>query len=534
MPFQAPPGSLAETMPPANAPASSVLLTRLLAAGKAVQASAAVRLDGWVNTLTGLGDPARDKTQAGAIYPDRLLTVQEMDWLYHFDDMANRICSAVPEDALREGFTVRNDGTDTADGEGEGEGEAEEGQEDIQAGQILARMTELEIPSKVREAMIWARVTGAGGIVLLVDGAGLPEEPLDDSQITGITALMVVDRGDLNPASWYQNLAEPKYGEVETYYVQQQGDTGAFISTNVKIHETRIVMFPGVTTSRRMMRQNSGWRHSALQRIFKILMQSNSAFDSTIAMMQDMSQAVFKMVGLLNAIAEEGGEGEARIQKRITLMDMVRSSIRAIVLDAGDDESPGEDFKVVERSAVTGADALLTKVYMRLSAAARMPFSILMSQAPTGLGDTGATDLRWWYDLVRVCQTFEAKPRLNRLARIVAKSIGIDPDGWTVDFPALWQLTPAEEAEFRSKVAATDAVYITNQVLLPEEVCLARWGKGVYSSDITLSPEDIRVRREILATNIERAEEDALNPPEPMPAPGALPAKGPVPAPVNE
>lgn len=512
----------------AQPPQSSNLLASLLRAGTRLQSSAAVRLDGWYNTLTGIGT-SRDKGTATAIGPDRLLTVQEMDWLYHFDDMANRICSAVPEDALREGFTVCNDGTDTA-AEDSPEDEAEDAREDEYSAAILARANELEVGAKFKEAMIWARVTGAGGVVILAEGSGLPEEPLDDTQVTAISHLMVIDRGDLQPATWYMDITKPKYGEVESYWVMQSGDNGMMIATNVRIHESRIIMFQGVTTSRREIRRNGGWRHSALQRIYNVLRQTNSAWDSTIAMMQDMSQAVFKMVGLLDAIAEEGADGEARVQKRITLMDLVRSSIRAIVLDAGSKDEPGEDFKVVERATVTGSDALLDKVFMRLSAAARMPFSILMSQSPKGLGDTGATDLRWWYDIVRTCQTYEAKPRLNRMMRIIAAELGIDPNGWVVDFPPLWQMTPQEEATYRKLVADTDAVYIGNGTLLPEEICLSRWGTGVYSPDMNLSQADLDTRRDILAAELEAKEEKALNP---MPPPPMLPGQGPAQPPVD-
>ena len=59
-----------------------------------------LRLDGWINALTGIGG-ARDKASYGAFTPHRVLSLVELDNLYHFNDFARTICESIPSEAMR-------------------------------------------------------------------------------------------------------------------------------------------------------------------------------------------------------------------------------------------------------------------------------------------------------------------------------------------------------------------------------------------------------------------------------------------------
>lgn len=63
----------------------------------------------------------------------------------------------------------------------------------------------------------------------------------------------------------------------------------------------------------------------------------------------------------------------------------------------------------------------------------------------------------------------------------------------------LWQDTEKEKAELRKIQADIDAIYLSNQVLLPEEVALNRFGSGSFSSETTI---DIENRRNILKSDV--------------------------------
>jgi hypothetical protein len=88
----------------------------------------------------------------------------------------------------------------------------------------------------------------------------------------------------------------------------------------------------------------------------------------------------------------------------------------------------------------------------------------------------------------------------------------IDPSAdWEAEWPSLWQETDAEKEERLAKRAATDKTYVDAGVLLPEEVAVARFGKG---SELGVEV-DMDIREEML----ENAHEKALDPPEPVVAP---------------
>jgi hypothetical protein len=68
-----------------------------------------------------------------------------------------------------------------------------------------------------------------------------------------------------------------------------------------------------------------------------------------------------------------------------------------------------------------------------------------------------------------------------------------------ITFPALWQETEKEKTELRKIQADIDAIYLQNQVLLPEEIALNRFGSGSFSVETSI---DIENRKGILESDI--------------------------------
>jgi hypothetical protein len=132
---------------------------------------------------------------------------------------------------------------------------------------------------------------------------------------------------------------------------------------------------------------------------------------------------------------------------------------------------------------------------------------------------TGASDIRLFYDYIKSLQSSYLRPRIERLLRIVMKSAdgptgGVEPEQWSFEFRPLWQMNDKETAELRKMVAETDAIYISNGVLTPEEVTQSRYGGDKWSME-TVIDED---REEDPATPDEKAMIAAmsqLQPPQP-------------------
>lgn len=476
----------------------------------------AARFDGWMNLFTGLGT-ARDKSQAWDFARESFLDPERLDALFHFNDLARRVVSALPDEAMRHGFDLENTDDDA---------DAEQVQEECAA--VQATLDQLGAEKRMHEGMVWGRLFGGSGVLIGAEGAGDPSLPMRDENVRRILFLSVLDRRELWPRSFYGDPMKPKFGEVETYYYRPLGAAmaGGLPLTPVPapvnvgeriIHESRIIMFRGSLTSRWNRRVNLGWDASVLDPVYQTLMQTAGNWAGVCHLMTDLAQGVFKIKGLMDLIA--AGQ-EDTMRKRMEIVDMGRSVARSVILDA-----EGEDFER-KGTPLTGVPDLVNATWQRLAAAAEMPVTVLMGMSPAGLNATGDSDIRNWYDRVRSYQQLTVKPKLDRLVKLAAQVSGVDnPAAWEVSFPSLWQMSPKERADLGYQVAQADKLYVDMGAVLPEEVALARSSDDAeYSVDFP--PIDMDVRKTALQSELEKLEENAGKPDPVPPAPGQPGAPG--------
>lgn len=474
----------------------------------------ALRLDGWANTLTGLGLSTRDKVTASTFYTCQQLADESLESLYYGDDLAHRIVSALVDEAMRQGFEV----------EEAGEGESEEGGEDETEAKLYDECERLGVAEKLTEAAIWGRLFGGSALWVGANDGQDSDAPLVEERISAVDFIHVLDKREMTPITYYSDPAAAQFGQVETYRVDLGARALGVATVTATVHASRLVIFPGAPTSARQRAKLAGWDHSVLHAVYEVLRATQSNWQSVQHLMSDASQAVYKVKGLIELIA--AGQ-EDTMRARMELVEQGRSVSRAIILDA-----EGEDF-TRQATPLSGIPDILDRSMQRLSAAACMPMTVLWGMSPAGMNATGESDTRMWYDQVKAYQEKVLRPRLLRVVRLMAQSIGADPLVWEVCFPSLWQQSEKEKAEVRKLVAETDAIYIDKEVLLPEEVALSRFGVSGYSSETQV---DLDARQLILEAETAKAVEKAGEP-DPVPPPpfGAPPGPPSVePAPVAE
>lgn len=473
-------------------------------AGMTETVRTALRTDGWINTITGLGTSS-DKRTFSSVGGFRPLDPTVLEALYASDDLAAKMVDALPKAALRGGLPVAQD----------------------EDGEIQAALLKWDVAKVLRRAATWGRLQGSGYILL--GTAGNMSSPLGEVREGGLLYLDVLDRQDLTVDSRYRNPREAKFGEPEFYRIHKVSQDGT-VKQNLgeRIHESRLIHFGSVLTPDRIKAHNNGHDLSVLQRPYEILRDANDSWSNVMVLFQDLSQAVFKVKGLIAMIAN--GERDA-LQNRMEIVNMARSVARAVMIDADD-----ESFEHVGAANVTGVDALLTRVFQRLAAAADMPVTVLLGISPAGLNATGESDIRQWYDKVQEYRTDEIEPRASRLISIVLQSEGISIEGDPeIAWPSLWQYTPDELADQRVKVAASDTAYINAGVLPPEAVALARWGSGAFSPDRLEEVLDFDALQKALDGEMGSLLDPAPEPPavpvqpgqQPPPAPGTPPDEPP-------
>lgn len=521
------------------------------------------RQDTWQNAITALGT-SRDKRVAGQFSTNRLIDLEAED-IWRGDDMGGRAVETAPNQIVRAGFeiqvkTPKNDASSTAAAKekeqqkakrldylrsNDGQrwwnakidsidcapemkamirakvradlasavfppdataNEQESGKELSE--QMNSQMDDLGVLDKVGDALKAER--GYGGSALfpgIIDGVKDLSKPLNYDRIKSVDWLDVLTPLELVPYQWYDDATQANYGQPELYFMQRISIGNIGSTARIPIHESRLIRFPGLVVSRRQLREHWGWGDSVLVRMMEVLRDFQTSWQGAAHLMQDFSQGVMSIQGLAASFASGDPADANLLQTRAAAVDQGRSIARMIIMDA-------EEKFERQATPISGMPDMLDRFCNRLAAAAHMPVTLLMGQAPAGLNATGASDIRSWYDNVGANRERQLKPRLTTLAKMLfaakeGPTGGEEPEHWTWKFGSLWQPTELEEAQRRYAVAQADALYITAGVLIPEEVAISRYGGDAYSAETHLD-RDVREAFDAKAEEEAQAEADQM------------------------
>jgi len=437
--------------------------------------------DGWENVVTGLGR-SRDKREGG-----RQKIVQsnsshrKFDDLFAGDDVAAVIAELPAKEMLREWISVFTDATDGGEGVGDRLASSKA---------VMQSLESLGAQAALFEAKLWSRVHGGALIFLGVNDGQEVDLPLVDDRVRTFDFLTVFDRWDLRIAELYSDVTEAKFGKPKLYEILPRG---RMAGQGKLVHETRMIRFDGVKTSRRRMEENAGWSDSIFTRLEELIRDYQVAWGSVFHLLADFENMVYKIKGLAQMLASDG---EGLVLDRLISMDTCKGVVRGIPLDA--------DMEDATRmgAQISGLPEMMQQASLRLAQAARMPVTLLMGQSPAGMNATGASDIQLFYDQIRAMQKAELADPINRILTLLFASQngptkGVTPDNWSFEFNALWQLDDKQEAETRKLQAETDAIYIDAGVLFDREVTQSRFGGDKYSADTVLDEELRAIETEI-------------------------------------
>lgn len=468
--------------------------------------------DGWSNINSGLGDPTRDKRKSAALAVTRL-TYADAANLYRGDKMAAKVIDVPAAEMVREWFDVEI-----------------EGQEGLSE-KIERRLKDLGAKSAFKQALTWAREFGGAGILIGADdGAKTALEPLDLTKVKSVDWLTTIDSSELLPAAWYDNPSRPKYGQpmiyrlmprfihlpsLVTMSLRAQEANGIFQTHGgiSYVHESRVLAFYGVKLSRMEMLENLGWGDTYYNRIYSVIQDFATAFDSVAYTLSDFAQGVLKMKGLAAAIA---AKGSTVIAQRLAGINLSKSVARTMLID-----SEGEEF-TREALSFGSIPETLDRFCNQFAACADMPVSLLMGQAPAGLNATGDSDIRWFYDHISHKQEEEVVPPAQRLVEVLFAELKVKPENWSIQCRPLWQLDDVQKADVRLKTSQADSLDVDAGIVTAEEVAATRYGGDQYNAGKIELVEADAEKRALAAQEQAEAEAELAakkQPPLPPPVP---------------
>jgi len=499
---------------------------------KAVRADAAapesgpdLRVDaGWSNLLTGHGVTGFDKGKATEICYEPMAPEQGLT-LWLSDDIAKRLVQELPEEALSKGFDVKigeemqpappkplpppvpgeeasfpgkPNGSVTApkaarqddeyagpenepdnaedndpDADGDGGAEIKEWLDE--------QCKRLQAVPMLLQAAYHERACNGAALLMVTDDIAPMETELVIEKVKELRCLTLIESREMSPNTYYNDLQQPNYGEVETWRISPSvrgpGADPSKGAVSVVVHESRLIVFKGILVSKYQPVARDGFGDNIFTRVIDVMRKFVNAYASAGGLVNDFSQAVWAIKGLAQLLAMDG---QKKFRDRVTAMELARSTLRATVVDAD-----GESFQRIATS-VTGLPELLDRFERRLTAAAEMPLTKLMGMSPGGLNATGESDENNWFAKVGAYRTHKLQPAIERIIKILLVTSGKKVKSWCIEWCPLKQLSALEEAQLALTVAQTDVANIGAQIYTPEEAAVAHYSGDEFKPSIKL------------------------------------------------
>jgi phage-related protein (TIGR01555 family) len=413
---------------------------------------ATVRADGWMNVYAGMGGQY-DKSRFTTTADYTILSHSTLTELWMGDGLGNQIVSIAADDMTRKWIDV------PADTEGK----------------ILDKLHQLDAKSKFNEALKWMRLYGGSVIVVGYKDGGKLDEPLNPSRIQDIEWIRTYSReqvymiqmsliGDPNDP----NFGEPEYFEIQPRYGQQ-----------FKVHRSRCLVFKGMLVPQYAKDDNWNqyWGMSVLQPVWDRLSNLGAAEQGISNIILEFIIGKYKLTNLSKLLAE-GKESD--VIRRMTLINMGKSIINAVLLDEKEDYTR-------DSANVGGLSDILDRLMIFVAGVTGYPVTKLFGRSPAGENATGESDMRNYYDKIASAQENKLQNPLQVLVNAIAGFSAVsDP---VLVFNPLYQPTQKEILEMRKLQAETDQIYITMAVYDAQTVADQRFS-GDYSYETNLEVEE--------------------------------------------
>ena len=422
--------------------------------------SALLHLDGWKSLLSGIGT-RRDKVTALSVDVPRQLTDLDLSMLYMGDGLCASIIDTLPEDAVKAGWEISGDD-----------------------GTLYKALKKRALPTALKKALAWSNLYGGALLVMDIGGAGAWDTPLpSELSHLSLRGFRVYPRSRIEFLSqdMVKDPQSPYFEDFERFEIYNK------MGGTFRVHASRCIPFHGVEipdkVSAGFTEEQLYWGLSAIPRC----MDSVSALAGTMqgvgTLGQELSIGKYKISNMEQMVAEGDTKG---LQDRMTAIAMQKSIINGVLLGEGEDYTR-------DNLALSGADELMDKMFLKVASDARYPETKLFGRSPSGENATGESDMENYYSRVATLQEEILGPALVRIATMLNATLRVMPteDPIEVTFNPLWTQSDTEKATVRKTLAEADNIYIQAGVLSPDEVREDRFVGG-YSMETSVDSTNLK------------------------------------------
>lgn len=387
--------------------------------------------DAFSNPLFHLGYGSQSPLEATE-YPLTRMTYDYalLNSLYRSNWVVQNVVGIIPDDMLREGFTVS-------------------GAISPQYQQALDRcLRQTQLYDRINEGMRWGRLYGGAAGLILIRGQEDLSKPLDlETILPGTFAgLYIVDRwSGITPGmELVSDLADPDFG-LPKYYDINMADG----RTVVSVHHSRIIRFVGRELPYLEKMAEMYWGESEVEALYADVVKHDNVAANMAALTFRANVDSMEVENLDQLFSVAPSAIQQRFWNMMQAQSVLKSNFGMQLVNKGDTVKNTQ-------YTFTGLQEIYDSMCLDLSGASRIPVTKLFGRAPAGLNATGESDLQNYYDYVDTLRESKLRPILEKLLPIIAMSVwGGVPEDMDIQFPPLWTPTAKEVAEIAKAKAET-------------------------------------------------------------------------------
>lgn len=320
--------------------------------------------DGYAEAYTGIGTN-KDRSSYARAQRGYLIGMQQAIDTYLSDGFGRKIVDIPAEEMTRSGIYLE----DLED-------------EDLEK-YVMSKLDSLDAFHYYNDAVRWSRLFGGALVVYGLNDGGQLDSPLNPESIRDVEFMRVYDRYEATVQQRNNDPESQDYGKPELWLISPQSGGNPY-----KVHNSRVWCFDGESLPNQLRQQNEGWGASSLQQCVEQLKRFGMSHQWTLAMMERSQQAIHKIPQLANTLRSPGGD--AMVQRRANVVDMVRGILNTVIVDAEEDYT-------IESTSMTGIPEVLDRFAEALSAVSGIPVSVLMGRSKGGLSATDKSSMDTWY-----------------------------------------------------------------------------------------------------------------------------------------
>jgi phage-related protein (TIGR01555 family) len=362
----------------------------------------------------------------------------ELAQMYDGEGLTTVIVDIVPDDMTRASWVIEND-TDE---------------------KITEEQKRLQLEKEVNKALKFARLY-RGAVVVMYTEKGDIETPLNINN-GRIIKLKTYGANRIENTE-DQIINEPKsiyHDDFELFDIRLKN------GQLMKVHRSRCLVFKGDQSSEddSLDFENAYWGLPVMNRVWDTVKNLTASEQGVANVMLEFNLSILTLDGLAQLLSSNSQADLDKVYTRIDLINASKSIINSVLLDGND------NFDQMS-TTFTGVPEILDRMMIAVSTVTRIPVTKLFTRSPAGMNATGESDMRNYYDNISSKQTVDLLPELQYITEYIASYVyGDNNETYPIVFNSLWEPTEVEQSTIDKNNAETDVLYITNQVLLPDEV----------------------------------------------------------------